>query len=299
MAGTKPKREFVLGALGAGAVCVVVWGGVPIVTRVGTAEFDPQLFGVLRSVLALPIVGAMLLIMRPRLPLDPKSWALLLISGVGGFVAFPILFSIGQAMTSAAHGALVIAVIPVFTGVFVAIADRRRPGRAWVVGAALACAGEYWLIGGRANSGGSGASFVGDLLVLAGVAVAALGHVTGAKLARSIGAAAVTYWSLALAGVLMLPVALYAAVTGVLAGQSLAAWGCALYMSWLASIFCYVLWYQALDRGGIDRIAAVQFAQPLITLGLAALLLDEALSIEVLGAAALILAGVFLCQRRR
>lgn len=298
MAGAKPKRELVLGALGAGAVCVAVWGGVPIVTRVGTAEIDPHLFGVLRSVLALPIVGAMLLIMRPRLPLDLKSWALLLVSGIGGFAAFPILFSTGQAMTSASHGALVIAVIPVFTGVFVAIADRRRPGRAWVLGAALACAGEYWLIGGRPG-GGAAASVVGDLLVLAGVAVSALGHVTGAKLARSIGAAAVTYWSLALAGTLMLPVAIHAAATGALAGKSLPAWGCAFYMSWLASIFCYVLWYQALDRGGIDRISAVQFAQPLITLVLAALLLDEALSIEVLGAAALIVAGVFLCQRPR
>ena len=46
------------------------------------------------------------------------------ISAFCGFIAFPIMFSIGQRMTSAMHGGLILAVLPIFTGLVAAAVEK-------------------------------------------------------------------------------------------------------------------------------------------------------------------------------
>jgi drug/metabolite transporter (DMT)-like permease len=87
-----------------------------------------------------------------------------------------------------------------------------------------------------------------------------------------------------------------------LAGQSFAAvpaaalWGLA-YLAVGVSVLGYVLWYWALARGGIARVGLIQFLQPLVGVVLAWALLAEPILPPVLGAALLILAGVWIAAR--
>ena len=88
----------------------------------------------------------------------------------------------------------------------------------------------------------------------------------------------------------------------VLAGQDVLAlpagalWGIA-YLAVGVSVTGYVLWYWALARGGIARVGLFQFLQPLIGVLLARALLAEPIAPPVLGAALLILAGVWIAAR--
>ena len=288
--------------LAAALVVVGIWGGTPIVTKLAVAEVPPTLVGMLRTVLALPL--ALLLLFGSRFPpLAGRQWALAALSGLGGFVIFPILFSLGQARTSGAHGGLILASLPVITGLVAAAAARQWPAGRWLLGAAIAMAGELVLMsfgGGLLSRGApSEATLAGDALVLLSAFACGSGYVAGAYLARDIGARAATYWSLSLAGVALLPFALWQGTAVDWAQLSAATWVSLLYLAVLSSILAYVLWFWALDVGGIARVATAQFLQPVVSLGLAAWILSETISVELVLATLIILAGVAICQRAR
>jgi O-acetylserine/cysteine efflux transporter len=65
----------------------------------------------------------------------------------------------------------------------------------------------------------------------------------------------------------------------------------------ITSIVGYIGWYWALDRGGIARIATLQFLQPLSGFALAALVLDEAVTPNVVVGGAAIVCGIIVAQR--
>ena len=71
-----------------------------------------------------------------------------------------------------------------------------------------------------------------------------------------------------------------------------------LWMAVLTSIVGYVGWYWALARGGIQRIATIQFLQSISGLLLAAWLLGEQFTVPLVIASIAILAGVTITQRR-
>ena len=288
--------------LAAALVVVGIWGGTPIVTKLAVAEVPPTLVGMLRTVLALPL--AMLLLFASRLPRPAgRQWGLAVLSGLGGFVVFPILFSLGQARTTGAHGGLILAALPVITGLVAAAAARRWPAGRWVLGAAIALSGEVVLMsfGGELLGRGSPshATLAGDALVLLSACASGSGYVAGAHLARHIGARAATLWSLSLAGLCLLPFALWQGAPVDWAQLSAVTWVSLVYLALLSSIVAYVLWFWALDAGGIARVATAQFLQPVVSLGLAAWILSETISVELLLATLIILAGVAICQRAR
>lgn len=281
------------------ALVMVVWGASPVATKIAAAEIEPLMVGLLRTVIgglaALPLIAAM----RQPLPRSRTGVAFLIVSAVAGFVAFPILYSVGQRETSAMHGGLILAALPIFTGSYAALLDRRRPAFHWFVGCALALLGEFTLIGLRAGDGGAPASLFGDLLVLLSALLVASGYVAGGRLGQlGYKALATTLWGIGLAALALLPPVLGSfAIDGMpLAGAE--AWAGVLWLALVTSIVGYIGWYWALARGGIARIGLVQFFQPISGLVLAALLLDESFTLPLLAASALILAGVAIAQRR-
>jgi drug/metabolite transporter (DMT)-like permease len=76
-----------------------------------------------------------------------------------------------------------------------------------------------------------------------------------------------------------------------------ASWAAVLFLAVVTSIAGYVGWYWALARGGIARIAPLQFLQPLSGLVLAALLLGERLTWPLAVGAAAVIMGVAIARR--
>jgi drug/metabolite transporter (DMT)-like permease len=278
---------------------MIVWGATPVMTKIATADMPPLVVAMLRTALgglaALPVIASL----RQPLPRDRKRLGLLAISALSGFVVFPILYTIGQQQTSAMHGGMILAALPIFTGTYAAFMERRRPGRRWLIGCALALAGEFALIAFRAGNAGAASSLAGDLLVLVSALLVASGYVAGARLAQ-IGykSLAVTLWGIALAALVALPVAAALFAGDGVPDAGWRAWAAVLFLAILTSIIGYVGWYWALAKGGIARIATIQFFQPISGLILAAILLGEQLTLPLAAASAVILAGVYLAQRR-
>ena len=80
-------------------------------------------------------------------------------------------------------------------------------------------------------------------------------------------------------------------------GRERQAWGAVLFLAAVTSIAGYVGWYWALARGGIQRIATLQFLQPLSGLVLAALVLGERLTWPLAVGAAAVIVGVVIARR--
>ena len=291
------RRDSAL-VFAAAAMAMLVWGSTPLVTRVAVLEIEPVAVGMLRTVLASLIAVPLALLLRLPRPRGGREWLLLLVSALGGFVLFPVLFSAGVRETSASHAALILAVSPLVTGVIAAASERRMPRHAWWLGAGLAILGEIALIAFRAGAPGGEASLAGDLLVVVACISSAAGYVAGARLAASITTWATTFWGIGIGGLILLPLVPLRLGPSAWAGAGLLGWGAVAYLSLGSTILGYICWYWALQRGGIARIGAVQFSQPVIALILAAAVLGEPLTLPLVLAALLVVAGVALAQRR-
>ncbi len=294
---TGEARLTPLGPLAAASAAVVIWGLTPAATKLAVAEIDALTVGILRTVLAMAPGLPLVLTLRLPRPGPARDWRLLAVSAVGGFVAFPLLFAAGVALTTTAHAGLIMAALPIFTGMFGAAVERRRPRARWWLGAAIAVAGEVALVGARFGFAGAGASLAGDLLALASCIAAAAGYVAGSRLSRRIGTWSTTFWGVSLGGLALLPLLAarldatrWTAVTAV-------GWGATVYLALCVTILAYVGWYWALARGGTAGIGSVQFAQPVVALVAAVTVMGEAFTSALALATVTILAGVAIARR--
>jgi drug/metabolite transporter (DMT)-like permease len=280
----------------AAAFAVVVWGATPAATKIAVNSFDPLVAAVARTVLAAVIVLPILLFAKLPLPQGARDWVLLVTAGVCGFAGFTILFSFGVERTSASHAALINAAIPVFTGIFGAIAERRMPGRLWFGGVCMAIAGEAMLIFLR-DSGSGDVTLEGDLLCLLSSVSSGLSYVAGSRLSVRMGAVSVTFWGVCIAALLQLPVLFWLAGDvgwGQVAGDG---WLALVFLALVSTVLGYVCWYWALSRGGAVRMGVMQFAMPVVSLSLAVWIFQDTLTPALLASTVIIIAGIAVARR--
>jgi drug/metabolite transporter (DMT)-like permease len=296
MTSSSPSRTALIPVAVATGV-MVLWGGTPIVTRLALDDLPPLVIASMRTVLAGLVAIPLLAGMRQRLPSDRGSRTLLGISAAAGFVLFPVIYTVGQQRTSALHGVMILAALPVFTGTYAAIVARRVPARAWLAGSAVALIGEAVLIGGRGTTA-TDATLAGDLLVLAAALCVSAGYVAGAMLPpRGLSSLATTLWGVLLGTVVLAPLAVGLFAHDGVPNAGPTAWGSVVFLAVVTSILGYVGWYWALDRGGIARIATLQFLQPVSGFVLAAIVLGENVTVPIAVGSALIVGGIVIAQR--
>jgi len=298
IAGAARRRLAVVAVAG---TVVAVWAGTPVVTKIAVMHADALVVGALRTIAVAAFLLPFLGLAGRRLgrPVGVAEWRLLAVSGIGGFAGFPLLFSLGMQHTSASHAALITAAAPIFTGIFAYAVARRPPPSTWWLGVALAVLGEAALVGLRfGGAAAAGATPAGDLMVLGACILAAAGYVAGSRLSRRLGAWTATLWSICLGGAALMPVLLWLAPRIAWSAIDPAGWLAIGYLAALSTWLAYVGWYWALAAGGIARVGAIQFAQPVMSLLLAIPILGEVLTPKLALAAATIIGGVAIARRR-
>lgn len=285
---------------------VMAWGITAPVTKVAVSTLDPLAVAVLRTVLAGIVTVPLAMVLGLRLPSRAGHWLLLCLSACCGFVLFPLLFSLGLRWTTSARGVLILAAMPVLTGLYVALIDRVRPSGRWFLGCALALAGEGLLIlapRGAAEGGGQAGSgegqLLGDGLVVLSALAASFGYVTGGKLQQQgYSPWAATFWGVGLATPVVAPILLFVGFEVRPGTSAMLGWGSTVYLALVSTVIAYVAWYWALGKGGIARMATIQFLQPVTGVIVAVLWLGEELTLPMLAASTAIIGGVVIVQRR-
>lgn len=280
---------LLLGALG-----VVVFSFSLPATKLAVADLDPWLVAFGRAAVAAALASLVLRATRAPRP-SAAQWRRLAIVAGGVVVGFPLGTSIALETSDAAHGAVVVALLPASTAVAAVVRAGERPSpRFWAAAAAgLAVALAFAL----AQSDG-GVTTV-DLALLAAVGACAIGYAEGGALSRELGGAQTICWALVLSAPLTLAITAVATATTDLAHAGATAWLGFAYVSAFSMFLGFFAWYAGLARGGVAKVGQVQLAQPMLTLGWSALVLGEHVGPGALLAAAAVVACVVGTQRAR
>lgn len=278
-------------------LAVFIYGATPILTKIATGSVDGITVGAMRAVVAGPVALAFILAGGYRIPWRARDLALVVVSGVGGLVLFPVFFSWGVQYTTAGHAAAGTAAGAVMAGAVVAVIDRSWPGGRWWIGVAVGSAGALLLIWEALGLGVEGVSWQGDALVFLGMFMGVVGYTAGARLTGEIGTMSVTMWSVVVAAVVLVPLVAIHSGRETLAAIDHDGWIAICTLAWGTTILAYLVWNRSLADGGVARIGALQLLQPVIGVALAPVVLGEPLTPVLMIATAVVLAGVILVQR--
>lgn len=295
----RPRSPLVFAAA---CFAVILFALVPATTRIAAAQLSGLSIGLVRTVGAGFLSVPLLLILHPRAPRKLKDWCLLLLYAFGNFAGFPILFGVGVQHTSGSHAALIMAAMPLSIGLFGMLLERRLPRWTWFIGAAIAIGGEAILIGMGSLSSSAAASIGGDAIVFTACTLSAIGILAGARLGSRISPLAATLWAITIASAGLAPWAALRLLATPYAYQDLSAmtWAAVIQITLGAAVTANVSWLWAVSRGGLVRVAPIQFAQPVCALFFAGALLNEHLSPALLLVAAGIVFGtVTACRSAR
>ncbi len=287
---TPPKRTagFLLGLLG-----IVAFSFSFPSAKLALEGFDPWLVAFGRAALAGALALAYVKAVRAPRP-SAGQWRRLGIVAAGVIVGFPLFTSLALVTSDAAHGAVVIAVLPAATALAAVVRAGERPGPAFWLAALAGLAIVLAFVLHQAH----GALTAADGFLLAGTALCALGYAEGGALSRELGGARTISWALVLSLPLTIPVTVAVALLAPPAPDAIAWLGFA-YQGAISMFLGFFAWYAGLARGGVARVGQVQLAQPLLTLLLAALVLGEPLTPVMLVAGVGVLACVAATQRAR
>jgi len=298
---TGPAKQTPLALIyGIALIAVVIWGGSTVATKLAVNELPPLAVAVLRTVIGGLAALVVALVLRLKLPETREQRFLLLLSASCGFIFFPAMFSVGVQLTSANHASIILAALPVFTAAIAMGWERRVPKTLWYVGVIVALGGEFLLITSKGPASAGETSLTGDLLVLGGNVFASLGYVAGGRLQQAgYDSTGTTFWGSGLAALVLLPVLPFVIGGTDIKAVSFDAWAGVVYLAVGITIVGYVMWYWALGKGGIGRIALMQFLQPVSGVILAWFLLGEHFGGLFILASILVLAGTWVALQAK
>jgi drug/metabolite transporter (DMT)-like permease len=277
-----------LGALG----CLSFSFSLPA-TRLAVAGLDPWFVAFGRALVAGVLAIAYLALSRAPLPSVTQVRRLVIVAA-GIVIGFPLLTSLALTTQTSAHGAVVIAVLPMSTAIWAVVrASERPPVVFWLSsGAGLLAVLAFVATGG----GFSGSLSVADLYLLIAVVLCGLGYAEGGALSRELGGARTVCWALVVSLPVTVPVSLY---TADFSHATTVVWLSFAYVALISMFLGFFAWYAGLAAGGVAKIGQIQLAQPVLTLMWSALVLGEPVGWPAMVTAAVVLVCVVLTQRSR
>lgn len=306
-----------------GLVGVLLFAGTLPATSLALQHYDAWFLTAARAVIAGLLAMATLVWLRRPLPPRPLMLQIIIIGVLVSWL-FPGLTALGMERVSAAHGGVVLGILPLITAAIASIINGDRQ-RALFWGCALLAS---VIVGGFAMIDGADTASLqpagsaenenlwqvnsGDLMLLAACCCTAFGYNMSARLARQMNGAEVIAWALvltlpgALAGCWLFRQPTAVLTTGLI--EPLATpmlppavdWvptAGLLYVGICSMFLGYGFWNEALYRGGVARISQLQYLQPFFTLGIAAVVTGDKVSPLMLGVAISVTLLVALAMR--
>ncbi len=265
-------------------------------TRMAVHDLPPAFVALGRALVAAVLAGAWLWHQRAALPARAQLLPLALVAG-GCIVGFPWLTSIALRTVPAAHGAVLVGILPLATAIVSALRGHEKPSIGFW---AMALLGSSLVMAFALRQGG-GSLQAADLLMLAAVVLAAIGYTEGGRLSQSMDGTLVISWALVLAAPVLLVLLLWqcAGDWPQVAAAGARAWAGFAYVSLFSMFIGFFFWYRGMALGGIARVGQVQLVQPFLTLVGAWALLGEALSLDQFGFALAVIAVVAAGRKMR
>jgi drug/metabolite transporter (DMT)-like permease len=291
----KPRHVVALIAIN------VLWGLAYTVAKHALAETPSIVLAFARFALATLLMLPWLLHRGAPQHLRPPTKGHPALIGLCGFCLSYLLLYVGISLTTATETAILVNLEAIFTALLgrLLLAERLHARRG--VGLALAFAGAMFLLRPEGNGHAAWplARTLGNLCIVASVALEALATILSRHLRRTYGAMELLARAVGWGALLLL---LPAAAQWMALGRPLA-WANPVnaaevaYLAGGCTVVAYLVWYRVLARAEAGVAAAFIYLQPLVGVAAGVTLLHEPLRASALAGAALIGCGVLLASR--
>jgi drug/metabolite transporter (DMT)-like permease len=279
-----------------------LWGSSYVVAKVALEEIPAPLLASLRFTLAALALWFILLTrgQRARFP-SPADARRLVALGALGVGVNGLLSYWGVSLTTATDAALLIVGEVVFTTLLAVLLTAERLSLLRVASLGAGILGALVLIlGGVAAqpSAEAPARAVGNLLILTGLAFESAFTVLGTRLTQRYDPLTVLTISISGSCVLWLPTIAFYVVHEGLPAPSVASVGGVLYLAFVNSVACYLVWFSVVRSAGAALGALSLLAQPVVGAALGIVLLGDPLTPATLVGAVCVIACLLLASPR-
>lgn len=274
-------------------LAVVFWGISFVATKAVLREISPVTLIAVRFAIGALVLLAIVRELPPR-----REWKALALMGFVGVFIHQMLQSFALTMTSASSTGWLIGLCPIWSALLSAILLRERFGGWKILGLLAGFAGALLVVtrGDFSPAVFGRPSTMGDLLILLSTVNWAIYSVIGHRTIRTLGPRRATSGAMLFGAAMLLPFFVATRGWNEIPRLSLAGWGALLFLAVGCSALGYLFWYGALERIEVSRVAALLYAEPLVTFAAAVLLLGERVSGHVIAGGILVLAGVLIAQ---
>lgn len=274
-------------------------GSSAVMTRFGLREIPPLMLTMLRFATATIVYAITLVALRRNVPRPSRLWLDIALSGAASTGIPIILFTLALQFISTGVLTIIIALIPIFTGLL-AHFWLTHEKLTWLklLGLLLGFGGIALLIATRTTglAQGGAADFRGHALALAGVLSAAVGAVYSRRRLREADAWLVSAGQMVASLLVVAPLAL-ALSTLDTAAVTWRGWLVVLYTGLLGSFLAFFLIFLLIKRYGATAASLVGYIVPVVAGVLGVLLLGEVISAWLVVVGVLVLGGVVLSSR--
>lgn len=276
-----------------GIAGVTIFGGTLPATRLAVAGLDPVFTAVGRAAAAGLLSAAILALLRRRRP-TMRQAGVMLLAASALVIGFPALMALSLQTVPAAHGGVVLGILPLTTAAAASLILGERPSPSFWLFAVLGTA----IVVVFALRDGGGTVAVGDIHMFAAAICASVGYVYSGDLSREMPGWEVICWILVLSLPVTLPATLWL-LPADLSAVPASAWAGFAYVSLFSMFIGFFAWNAGLALGGVARVSQVQLLQTFITLALSAVVNGEHIDPATIVAAVAVVAIVALGRKAR
>jgi drug/metabolite transporter (DMT)-like permease len=295
-AASESGRPSVLGAWLSVAAATLIWASNVVAVKFILREIPAFPAALLRIISAGAILALWHAAQRKPFWIRPADRSSLLQLGVVGIAWSFLCYTLALAHTSVAHTVFIGALSPMAVFLLVRLGGQEKFTMIKLAGLVVCLVGVLLLAADKA--GGAGAGWTGDLLAFAGMWCFAFYTVRSKRLARGYDSVSLNTYAFVIAALFCLPLLLWTAASVPWGRISWVGWSALAYSATIGSAGAYLVYYYSLRTLAASQVAAFQYIQPVLSTCFGVVLLGETFGARFEAGAALILAGMFLAERR-
>ena len=304
----RPQPLVAVGALSVRPILVVkvlltvlFWGASFVATKVALRDVPPIVVITLRFGMGVAILFAALRLRKLHISIPRRDWPILLLLGLNGVWLHQLLQSTGLAEgASATNTSWYVAATPIFTALLAALFLKESIGPIKIVGIGLATVGVLLVV-----SKGDVAAVIahglpvttGDYLALASSPNWAIFSVISKSVLKRYPPTVMMTIVMTLGWLMLLPIFIASNGLAQIGQLTISGWAGVLFLGVACSGLAYIFWYDALHEVDASDVASFLYVEPIVTVIVAAIVLQEQIVLATLIGGATILFGVWLVSR--
>jgi len=278
---------------------VIAWGASFIATKIALKDISPVTVVWLRFAIGVLILGIAVVARRQFAFPKRSEWGYFALLGFLGITLFQWLQSKGLVTAQATTSAWIESTIPVFMALLGWLGLKERLGWIRIGGILLAALGMLLVVsrGNLASLWVSGFGTPGDYLILASALNWAVFSVLSRRGLKMHPATLMMFYVMLLGWLISSIVFFSGSDWMQIPHLTRAGWTGIAFLGIICSGLAYIAWYDALQALPAAQVGAFLYIEPIVTMFVAALILNEKITLASLLGGGIILLGVWIVNR--